>query len=317
MEGLYLGHGSGYKHCGRKAKSSIKLQTLYNYSSQTIDKIDILEGKRSDQGYRGHLTNIEANELLIADLGYFVPTCFKLLNDKGAYFISRYKSDTNTYDKSGNKFDLCEILQNNFSWQGDILLGKTSLLPVRMVCRKLTKEQSEGRRRKANNLAKSRGYKSSRKNQELLDWSIFITNIPEDKISIQHIPTIYRTRWQIELLFKLYKSHFKVESLKGKDNSSRIICELYAKLCAILLFHSTFNCMVVKGSREISLTKAFLEFQAQIRELMFALNKSINRLANFFRKLFRMCSRFCLKDKYRKSTKTNLFVLPPTSNSLT
>ncbi|RDD35563.1 Transposase DDE domain protein [Wolbachia endosymbiont of Cylisticus convexus] len=49
--------------------------------------------------------------------------------------------------------------------------------------------------------------------------------------------TVYRVRWQIELLFKLYKSHINLDKLKGKTNPFRVLCELYTKLCAILVFH--------------------------------------------------------------------------------
>jgi IS4 transposase len=65
-------------------------------------------------------------------------------------------------------------------------------------------------------LANIHKYKSSQRNQQLLQWSLFITNIPESKISAEHIWTIYRARWQIELLFKLYKRHIKIEIIKGK-----------------------------------------------------------------------------------------------------
>lgn len=306
MEGLYKGHGSGFKNRERRAKASIKLQTLYNYSTQTISKIDILAGTRSDQGYKDYLQDINPNDLLIADLGYFVPKSFSSLGAKGAYFISRYKTDTNVYDRARNKLDLLELLEKVTFWQGDILLGKESLLPVRIVCHKLTKEQSDGRRRKANTLAKARGYKSSQRNQNLLDWSIFITNIPENQVSIKHIATIYRTRWQIELLFKLYKSHFKIESLKGKSDSSRVLCELYAKLCGIIIFHAISNCLISKINQEVSMTKAFLEFKRRVPELTLAFKKSINKLKNFFKNLRIAWANFCLKDKYRKTNKSTL-----------
>ncbi len=185
------------------------------------------------------------------------------------------------------------------------------------MCHKLTKEQSEGRRRKANILAKARGYKSSQRNQNLLDWSIFITNIPEHKVSIKHIATIYRTRWQIELLFKLYKSHFKIEFLKGKSNASRILCELYAKLYGIIIFHTISNCLISKISQEVSMTKAFLEFKRRVSELTLAFKKSINKLKNFFKNLRLAWSNFCLKDKYRQTKKSTLSSLKLLTFSLT
>lgn len=58
-----------------------------------------------------------------------------------------------------------------------VLSGKEAKLPVQIVCHKLTDKQSVARRKKANLLAKGHGYKSSQKNQSLLQWSIVITNI--------------------------------------------------------------------------------------------------------------------------------------------
>ena len=56
--------------------------------------------------------------MLIADLlGYFVPKSFKNLSDKGDYFISRYKADTNIYDRAANKLDLLKLLQKESFWQ--------------------------------------------------------------------------------------------------------------------------------------------------------------------------------------------------------
>ncbi|MCA7010101.1 transposase, partial [Wolbachia endosymbiont of Tribolium confusum] len=149
-----------------------------------------------------------------------------------------------------------------------------------------------------------------KRNQELLNWSIFITNVPEDKISAEQVLTIYRTRWQIELLFKLYKSHTRLDKLKGKPY--RVLCELYAKLCAILIFHGIVSCTKLEKNMELSLTKAFIELKRRIRELFLAPNNKINSLKAFLKKLTMTWSQFSLKDKYRKtrvSTLTSLNLL--------
>lgn len=107
----------------------------------------------------------------------------------------------------------------------------------------MTDEQAIGRRRKANLIAKSHKYKSFSRNQKLLNWSIFITNISEDMVNAKHLMIIYRARWQIELLFKLYKSHTKIENFKGRSRPARVLCELYGKLCSMLIFHGLSNCV--------------------------------------------------------------------------
>lgn len=150
-------------------------------------------------------------------------------------------------------------------------------------------------------LAKRRGYTSSQRNQKLLGWTIMITNIPSSKLSSEYIGSIYRLRWQIELLFKLYKSHISIETIKGKSNSARILCELYAKFCVILIFHGIASCIKLEPDREISLIKAFIELKKRSKELFVVLNNRLGDLYFFLQKLVLNWSIFCLKDKYRKT----------------
>ncbi len=245
MEDMYKGYGTSYSGYESNTKSGIKLQLVFDYLNQTLDQLNITEGIRSDQGYRSHLSNISNNDLLISDLGYFVPSSFKQINEIGAYFISRYKSDTNIYDiETGQKIDLLEHLGDRSFLEQEVLLGKETRVKVRIIFKKLTEEQAMARRRKANRLARSHGYTSSQRNQKLLNWSIFITNVPKSKINAEQILVVYRIRWQIELLFKLYKSNIRLDKLRGKPY--RVLCELYAKLCAILIFHGIVGCTELK-----------------------------------------------------------------------
>ncbi|WP_264337107.1 IS4-like element ISWosp7 family transposase [Wolbachia endosymbiont (group B) of Chorthippus brunneus] len=311
MEDMYKGYGTSYSGYESNTKSGIKLQLVFDYLNQTLDQLNITEGIRSDQGYRSHLSNISNNDLLISDLGYFVPSSFKQINEIGAYFISRYKSDTNIYDiETGQKIDLLEHLGDRSFLEQEVLLGKETRVKVRIIFKKLTEEQAMARRRKANRLARSHGYTSSQRNQKLLNWSIFITNVPKSKINAEQILVVYRIRWQIELLFKLYKSNIRLDKLRGKPY--RVLCELYAKLCAILIFHGIVGCTELKKNTELSLTKAFIELKRRVRELFLALNNKIKGLNIFLKKLTITWSQFSLKDKYRKtrvSTLTSLNLL--------
>ncbi|GKS79534.1 hypothetical protein BJE00_00595 [Wolbachia sp. wRi] len=107
----------------------------------------------------------------------------------------------------------------------------------------------------------------------------------------------------------MYKSHIRLDKLKGKP--CRVLCELYAKLCAILIFHGIVGCTEVKKNTELSLTKAFIELKRRVRELFLVLTK-INSLKAFLKKLTITWSRFSLKDKRRRarvSTLTSLNLL--------
>jgi hypothetical protein len=45
-----------------------------------------------------------------------------------------------------------------------------------------------------------------------------------------------RVRWQIELLFKLWKSHGQIDESRSA-NPWRVVCDVYAKLLAMLVQH--------------------------------------------------------------------------------
>lgn len=140
-----------------------------------------------------------------------------------------------------------------------------------------------------------------------MNWSIFITNVSENKISAEQVLTIYRARWQIELLFKLYKSHIRLDKLKGKPY--RVLCELYAKLCAVLIFHGIVGCTELKKGTKLSLTKAFIELKRRVRELFLTLNCVVSKVQIFLKKLVSTWSKFSLKDKYRKTRISTLSAL--------
>lgn len=107
-------------------------------------------------------------------------------------------------------------------------------------------------------------------------------------------------RWQIELLFKLYKSHICIEQLKTIIKSAKLLCEFYAKLCIVFLFHAMINCTELKTGTEISLTNVVIELKRRVRELFLALKNSIFKIKIFLKNFVMAWSKFSLKDTHRK-----------------
>ena len=69
--------------------------------------------------------------------------------------------------------------------------------------------------------------------------------------------TIYKIRWQIELLFKVWKSQLNFNYLEG-TKSERIYCLIYARLLAIILIltvYSIIEKLITPFGLELSLTK--------------------------------------------------------------
>jgi hypothetical protein len=64
-------------------------------------------------------------------------------------------------------------------------------------------------------------------------FSMFVSNVPANVITGEFIIVLYKIRWQIELIFKNFKSNLELDMLKG-TNRYRIDCLIYGKLIVIL-----------------------------------------------------------------------------------
>jgi hypothetical protein len=63
----------------------------------------------------------------------------------------------------------------------------------------------------------------------LADWIVVLTTATPQQASAAQIGTLMRLRWQIELLFKLWKDQGKLDETRGWK-PERIEGEWYAKL---------------------------------------------------------------------------------------
>ena len=173
---------------------------------------------------------LEKDDLVIRDLGYFVIKKLQEIEDKGAYYISRWKVNEDVYESKGATapLDLAKFLDKHI-WKGivdiEVFVGKEKQ-PVRLVACLLSEEAINKRQREANRSAQRHGNTISKKKANLLKYGIFITNIPVIMISSVSIMATYRARWRVELIFKQWKSCLKIHLFKGY-NKERFHCFLY------------------------------------------------------------------------------------------
>jgi len=87
----------------------------------------------------------------------------------------------------------------------------------------------------------------------LCAWEIIIPNLSEAWTAQQGLD-LYRVRWQIEVLFKAWKSDLHLTTC-GYWRAERVLCQLYATLIGVVLCHCIFA-TVRYTTTEASLFKA-------------------------------------------------------------
>ena len=93
-----------------------------------------------------------------------------------------------------------------------VFLGEKERLPCRLIAVRVPAEVAARRRQQAREKARKHGREPSKEYLELQEWTIFVTNCRARLLTWKEVVVLYRARWQIELLFKLWKSHNRVAS---------------------------------------------------------------------------------------------------------
>ncbi len=248
---------------GGASASSVKIDFIYEVTRKNIFSIELTDRRNPDQKLaKNHLNMIQAGDLWIRDLGFFCAKVFKTIIATGAYFLSRLPASANVYlnEQDSETIDLAKHINHHYPNDSVIELQAfvtVERIPCRLIVYRAPREVAEKRRRVANAEAKKKGRTKKEANINRLDFTFFITNVPRDIWKSEVVGTIYAVRWQIELIFKNWKSSLQIHYLKGTD-ADRIKCLLYGKLIITVLMHMIYRIAdwyAQKIGREISLHK--------------------------------------------------------------
>jgi len=218
--------------------SAVKMQVRIDLNSGALNGPILQDGRRQDQLSPHQTALLPSGALRLADLGYFNLQVMANLQAQSVYWLSRLKVGTVIADDRGQRRDLLQLIRLQESAQVDlpILLGAKLRIPCRLIAMQVSPEVASERRRKLHARARRKGQAVSRNRLALTDWTLFVTNAPAEMLNSQEAVLLGRARWQIELLFKLWKSHGLIDEWRT-ENPSRILCELYGKLIAMVVQH--------------------------------------------------------------------------------
>lgn len=291
---------------GNASEAAIKIQLLFGFRSGNMEHLEFVDGRSPDTKYQGHVTHLAPGSLLIQDLGYFNLAVLLAVIARGAFFLTRWRQDACVFwnQLPNQPLDMLAFLDRQVPQVAsyDVHVGVKARVPCRMICVCLPEPVAAGRRRRLKTNAKRLGKTASQHSLALCDWNVFLTNVPEQLLSLHQILACYSLRWQIELIFKLWKSQAALKHLRGFCRE-RILCELYAKMIALVITHfiiAPLRFLLIEQQIEISPTKAWQILRNRAKDLLLSIGSSSQTLQDELRELTNRILRFARKDKRKK-----------------
>ena len=85
---------------------------------------------------------------------------------------------------------------------------------------------------------KKKGIVMKDKSKRLMGMNVYITNMSLEEVLTNYVHSLYSLRWQIEILFKTWKSFFEIDECKNMKRE-RLECHSYGQLIGTLICSST------------------------------------------------------------------------------
>lgn len=179
---------------------------------------------------------------------------------------------------------------------------KDNRIRCRVVAKRLPEKIINQKLRKANKYALKKGKTVTARSKEISKWIIMITNICPKRLSLEDILNVYRIRWQIELIFKCWKSYVNLKDIKNVGKYY-VECILYGKLILILLLYEMYASVnywyYCTNKKELSMIKFFKEVNEYYKELCINLLYKIFNLNGLMDILMRIVN-FSIPEKKKK-----------------
>lgn len=250
-------------------RAAMKLQVVWDVLSGGLWRLTCAAGKENDSASLAALPAPPAGSLSVFDLGYFALERFGRWREAGAHWISRGISDLLVFS-DGQTHDLHAWLARQPAGPIDLWVEVgAARLPCRLVALRAPSEVAARRRQQAHAKAAKKGRQPTARHLATCDWTVFLTSCDDALLTWKEVVVLYRVRWQIELLFKLWKSHGLLEQHRS-DDPVRQLVELYAKLIGVVLQHWLLLTTCWRDAR-LSLVRAARLIRDQLPQLIAAL----------------------------------------------
>lgn len=315
--------GSG----GAGSDACIKIQFEYDAFSGEITSLELNPYVVTDQTTsKEDVGKLKKGFLYIRDLGYMTLDFIRGVKNKEAFYLGRLNTTYSVYieDKNTRKNEekqkevkatnenkdcpplkkLCFKLIYRFMKINKIERLELSVWitkekeKTRLIIEMLPDEVIEKRLRNKRKESQKKGRQISKESIIRASLNLYITNTHTDQCPIEHVRKIYQTRWQIELIFKAFKSKMNIDKIKRNMKTERFECALIVRMIYIIMHFKIYhfiNNLLWQTERElISIYKFYALCRMYIDEFVEACKT--NRIASYVQKIVSLASNI-LKEK--------------------
>jgi hypothetical protein len=231
----------GRKGKGGKPAAALKLVLEMEVSTGQFTEAEVLPGLDNEKTSPIAAKPLPAGSLLLEDMGFLDGERLQEYTLQGVYFLTRVPAWTAFFEKQAGvkgylRLDVVKWLRQAEGWQLErqVYVFHKQKMPLRLLAVRVPAEVAEQRRQRVRQEAKQHGRPVSQKKLDMCEWNVLVTNAPRELISASEGWEMRRVRWQIELVFRVFKSEGGIDKTQAQSRE-RVLSELYAKLLAMVV----------------------------------------------------------------------------------
>ena len=237
--GLPDGLTSTWRGCGNATTgggATLKCGVEIDVLTGAITTPDLVNGRAADRALPLQQRDLPPGSLLLADRGFYHLERLRQHDQQGGLWITRLPSNAVVaYPGHGMQplATFVRALGPVATWDCAISVGKEQQVHGRLVVTRVTQAVADQRRARIRQHAQHQHWMPSAAALALAEWNVVFTNAPRLLISATEVWALVRVRWQIELLFKLWKRHARIDDWRTA-NPALVLCEIYAKVIGLV-----------------------------------------------------------------------------------
>jgi IS4 transposase len=210
-------------------KAALKAHAIMSVAGVGKTSIKVT-GERAHDGPVFRVGKWVKDHLLLFDLGYFRYQLFACITRNGGYFLTRLKANANPTIVALNRLHRGRAV---------LVVGEKLLDVAKRLQREVLDVEVDVRfqRRAYRNRGRHDvqslrvvGIRDERSGQH----HFYITNVPVEMLVAEDIRATYALRWQVELLFKELKQHYRLDQMPSRK---QVVVEalLYAAILTLVV----------------------------------------------------------------------------------